>query len=243
MRPAEYHVEEIVLAGESIQAAGRNVTGFALRQKIGGGNPSRLRQVWEEHLTSKRIGDVDQVAKLPVEVAEAVTAATKAFAERIAALAVELNDKAVKTAERRVREAVGAAGEQRKQAERELVDAAQTVDDLETALENSKTERATLGTQLAEKLIESQRQAVELAQLRERLAASEQSHLEYRKGVDLEAQRCADKLVAAERDRDEYAKEARAARENTAHLTGQIDALQAQNTKLLEAIATGKRVG
>lgn len=49
MRPAEFSPEEIVAAGEALVAAGRNVTGFALRQKVGGGNPNRLKQVWDEH--------------------------------------------------------------------------------------------------------------------------------------------------------------------------------------------------
>ena len=45
MRPVEFAPEAIIQAGLDLQAAGRNITGFALRQKVGGGNPSRLRQV------------------------------------------------------------------------------------------------------------------------------------------------------------------------------------------------------
>ena len=48
MRPTEFPAEAIIAAGQSLQAAGRNVTGFALRQRVGGGNPARLRQVWDE---------------------------------------------------------------------------------------------------------------------------------------------------------------------------------------------------
>ena len=43
MRPAEFPAEAIIEAGQALQAAGRNVTGFALRQKVGGGNPTRLK--------------------------------------------------------------------------------------------------------------------------------------------------------------------------------------------------------
>lgn len=240
MRPAEYTTEEIIAAGEAIQGAGRNVTGFALRQKVGGGNPSRLRQVWDEHLASKQAAEVEPVAELPVEVAETVAAVTKALTERIAALAVELNDKAVKAAERRVGEVVRAAGEQRAQAERELADAAQTVDDLEQVLADMKAKREKLDRHFAENLIESQKQAVEIAQLKERLAAVEHSHQEHRKEVAKEAQRCADKVLAAEKARDEYEKEARAAREKAAHCAGQLEALQAQNAKLLEALGKDK---
>lgn len=156
-------------------AAGRNVTGFALRQKVGGGNPNRLKQVWDEHLAAKNTTEAEPVAELPVEVAEEVAAVTKSLTERLATLAVELNDKAVKAAERRVAEVLRTAGEQREQAERELVDAAQTVDELETRLDESQAEVESLERRLSEAQSHGQAQAVELAQLRERLVATEQA--------------------------------------------------------------------
>ena len=126
MRPVEFNPGQIIEAGIELQASGRNITGFALRQKVGGGNPNRLKQVWDEHLAAKNSTQAEPVAELPVEVAEEVAAVTKSLTERLATLAVELNDKAVKAAERRVAEVLRTAGEQREQAERELVDAAQT---------------------------------------------------------------------------------------------------------------------
>ena len=53
MRPAEFSPEEIVAAGEALVAAGRNVTGFALRQKVGGGNPNRLTKTFEKDRRQK----------------------------------------------------------------------------------------------------------------------------------------------------------------------------------------------
>jgi len=47
MRPVDFTVEQIIEAGQALQSAGRSITGFALRQKVGGGNPSRLKQVWD----------------------------------------------------------------------------------------------------------------------------------------------------------------------------------------------------
>lgn len=166
MRPVEFTPEEIITAGEALQAAGRNVTGFALRQRVGGGNPNRLKQVWDEHLASKTATQSEPVAELPVEVAEEVGTVTKALTERISALAVELNDKAVKAAERRVGEVVRAAGEQREQAEREL----------------------------------------------------------------------AERLMRAETGRDEANKEAAQAREEVARLTGQIEAIERQNSALMATL-------
>lgn len=174
MRPAEISNESIIEAGLALQEAGRNITGFALRQKIGAGNPSRLKQVWDEHVNSHAATPAEPVAELPIEVAEAMTAVTKELTDRLATLAVELNDKAVKAAERRVTEVVRAAGEQREQAERELADAAQTVDELELKLEERTTAFGALETKLADANTNNQAQAVELAQLRERLAHAEQ---------------------------------------------------------------------
>lgn len=175
MRPAEFTTESIISAGQELHAAGRAVTGFAIRQKIGGGNPARLKQVWEEHVSSQSATKAEPVAELPVEVADEVAAVSKALTERLATLAVELNDKAVKTAERRVAEVIRTAGEQREFAERELADAAQTVDDLENQLEEVKTAASGLEKLLVDVQAVSQAQAIELAQVRERLTLTEQA--------------------------------------------------------------------
>ncbi|EBI2582881.1 hypothetical protein AGC06_22580, partial [Salmonella enterica subsp. enterica serovar Enteritidis] len=135
MRPATYEPEQIIEAGLALQAEGRNITGFALRNQVGGGNPTRLRQIWDEYQASQSTVVTEPVAELPVEVAEEVKAVSAALSERITQLATELNDKAVRAAERRVAEVTRAAGEQTAQAERELADAAQTVDDLEEKLD------------------------------------------------------------------------------------------------------------
>ena len=119
MRPVEFTTESIIEAGQSLQTAGRNITGFALRQKVGGGNPTRLKQVWDEHASSQVATVAEPVAELPEDVAEAVANVSKSLSDRLAALAVELNDRAVKAADRRVHEVVRSAGEQRAQAERE----------------------------------------------------------------------------------------------------------------------------
>lgn len=219
MRPVEFSDEEVIAAGEALVAAGRNVTGFALRQKVGGGNPSRLRQVWDEHVASKSVTEAEPVAELPVEVAEEVAAVSKALTERIAALATELNDKAVKAAERRVAEVIRTAGEQREQAQRELADAAQTVEDLEGQLDKSREEIDDLEVRLGNAQASMQEQAVELAQLRERIASMER---------------------AATSSSEQHAAEVarlNSAREEAARLRGEIDTLRGQNEKLMAALS------
>lgn len=105
MRPAEFTQEQIIKAGQELQAAGRRkITGFALRQRVGGGNPARLKLIWDEHINGQSVMHAEPVA-------EEVAGVTQALTERLLQLAVELNDKAVKAGERRVAEMLRSADE------------------------------------------------------------------------------------------------------------------------------------
>ena len=174
-RPTEFTDQSIIQAGLDLQKANRAITGFALRKIVGGGSASRLKQVWDEHLNSQAAAVVEPVAELPVEVAEVMVTVSKSLTDRIAALAVELNDKAVKAAERKVHEVVRGAGEQRAQAERELADATETVNDLEAKLDEAEINGVTLSSKLDSLQEAYQAQAVELAKMQERLTFSEQA--------------------------------------------------------------------
>ena len=176
MRPVEFSDEAIIQAGLELRQAGRNVTGFALRQKIGGGNPARLRQVWDDHLASLNTAAPTQpVAELPTELAQAVASLTQTVNERIMALVVELNDQAVQAANGRVQEVLRTSGEQQQQAQQELAEAATAVNELDTQLVAAQTEVETLTNQLTDSQAQLQAQAIELAQLRERLVAAEEA--------------------------------------------------------------------
>ena len=176
MRPVEFSDEAIIQAGQALRQAGRNITGFALRQKIGGGNPNRLRQVWDDHLASLNTAAPTQpVAELPTELAQAVASLTQTVNERIMALVVELNDQAVQAANGRVQEVLRTSGEQQQQAQQELAEAATAVNELDTQLMAAQTEVETLTNQLTASQAQLQAQAIELVQLRERLAAAEEA--------------------------------------------------------------------
>lgn len=172
-RPTEFTTDQIIKAGQALLAAGRNITGFALRQRVGGGNPTRLKETWDNH-ASKAISKPEPLAELPIEVSEAVDDAKKEINEHIVELALQLNDRAIKTAERRVTEAIREATEEREQAKQELADAAQTVEELETRLDEANSDRALLSKRLADLTAENKAQAIELAALKERLKLTEQ---------------------------------------------------------------------
>ncbi len=222
MRPSEFTAEQIISAGQALKEAGRNITGFALRQKVGGGNASRLKQVWDEHVASQSVVQAEPVAELPVEVAEQLRVVTEALADRLATLAVDLNDKAVKSSERRVAEVVRAAGEQREQAERELADATQTVDEVEQQLDAANERIEALDQQLTNEKAARQAHAVELAQVRERLAAVEEA-----------ATKAAEQAVLREKELQAQVQDARraeqASREREAQAVGALAAAEKQH--------------
>ncbi|MDD2610947.1 MAG: DNA-binding protein [Giesbergeria sp.] len=214
MRPTEFSDEEIVRAGLELQSEGKNVTGFALRQRVGGGSASRLRTVWTEYTNSQNLAPKAPVVELPQEIAEQLNLVSAALNERLKTLAATLHDKAVKAADRRVAELVHATDEQRKQSERELADAGLAVDELEEKLDAALAERELLRTKLDESNTVIQHQAIEIAQLTERL----RSTTELLTSTD-------------ERLKAESAK-ASAAREEAARYAGQIDVLERQNAEL-----------
>lgn len=173
MRPAEYTDEQILEAAQHLIENGRRVTGFALRERVGGGNPSRLKQVWDEHVARQSVAANEPVIDLPHEVAEEIERVSRELNDRLLKLATTLNDKAVKAADRRVADVVRAAGEQREQAERELADAALTVEELDQALARARDEREALEHTLNDFRQGRQEMAIEIATLKERLLAAE----------------------------------------------------------------------
>lgn len=211
MRPAEFTPEVIIQAGQELQAAGRSITGFSLRQHVGGGNPTRLREVWEAYVASQVAATVHTVEELPLEVVEKISAGIKGFTLSMTKLAMELNGDMVKAAERRVDEAKQEA-EAKIKIEREAVlDAERACLVYESNLENKQQEADQLRSELA-----TVRAMAETA--------------------EREAQRAAERIAKAEADQVRANKEASAAREEAAKLRGQLEATQAQAADLLRAL-------
>ena len=157
-----------------------------------------------------RINKANSIEALPVEVSKKVAAANKDHAKRLLAIVVEVSDKAVKAAEQRVDENIRTMKECREQAERELADALQTMNDLNTRLDNASANTEELENRLAESKTDKQAQAIKLAQMSERLVLIKKE----RKRYELQAEQ-----MRSERD---------IARENADKLRGLVEKLQAQ---------------
>jgi chromosome segregation ATPase len=142
-RRPEVSDEKIIEAGKKLIADGRRATGFGLRGMVGNcGDPKRLLKVWQAYLSSQS-NNADYVPlTLPVELEETLNAVVNETTTKLKALAIELNNAAVKTAEQRVTTAVDLANEREQDAEAEVHDASLTIDDLEGKLTSISLEYA-----------------------------------------------------------------------------------------------------
>jgi colicin import membrane protein len=244
MRPVEYKAEDIIQSGIELLRLGRKVSGFSLRQKVGGGNPKRLEQVWHDYLTSQGGIKVEPATELPSEIAEAVRIVGMALTEQLSRLAIDLNDKAVKAAERRMKEGISTAGNQRKQAERELPAALQIVEDLEAKIDELKANAEKLEKKLADAQAVNQLQFRELAELKERLILAEQTektvseqHSSERERLrhELNEQKHINQILVAKND--EAHKQTAMICEETTISTGQFETTKAPTTELKQVLS------
>ncbi len=232
MRPTEVTDQAVIEAGMALQAEGRTVTGYALRQKLGAGSGARLAGVWAQHLASQQSAQEAEMAALPVEVADQLNALTKDITDRLGMLAVGMNDKAVKAAERRVSDLVRTVEEKSQQAEREVADADVAVNELEAALEQERGAHAQLAAVHQDTLGQLQAKDVELARLQERQTADSEEIERLRAQV----QQLTQARDQADRDAAGAKEIAATAREEAAGLRGENRSLQQQNEQLLQKL-------
>ena len=170
MRPSEYKTEDIIKAGLDLQVLGRKVSGFSIREKLGGGNSKRLKQVWDGYLSSQTGEKTEPAAELSTEIAEIYRVHKNSSNDQLLALVIEINDKAVKATERRIKEDSPSANDQR---ERELADALQTIDEREAEIDKLKVNAEELEKKFADMLADNQSLTTELANIQERFALAE----------------------------------------------------------------------
>jgi colicin import membrane protein len=173
MRPAEIPDDAVIAAGEALQAEGRRITGFALRARCQGGNPNRLAAVWTDHVARHSAARAEPAPTLPVEVADVLQAVSAELVAKLQRLAADLHQGAVRAAEQRVAEVLRGAAEQREQAQQELADAGQAVEELEGQLADLRAQLEAQQARLAQAHEAVQRREVEHATLKQRLSSAE----------------------------------------------------------------------
>jgi colicin import membrane protein len=88
MRPAQYPPEAIIQAGKEIRDSGRAVTGFGIRNKLGGGNTKRLEEEWKKYVESEdglreQEEESEGPSTLPPQLHESCDAAKKTLASYV----------------------------------------------------------------------------------------------------------------------------------------------------------------
>ena len=97
MRPADSTNEEVIAAGKALIESGKTVTGFGLRQQLGGGGAQRLKQIWDEHQANNSPA-APLAAALPESLSAALDSAVKGMAQKFTELAHGIHAEATKAA-------------------------------------------------------------------------------------------------------------------------------------------------
>ena len=150
MRPADYSEEQIIEAGKALQEAGKRVTPFGIRERMGGGKPQRIREIWERYLAGEREQSAgpEHVVELPAEFEEQVQGMTTALINDLTALSKRLYARADEIAESRTREAMQAAKKAKQSAETDVVEAERLIEDQDAKIDALEAQGAALRTEL-----------------------------------------------------------------------------------------------
>ena len=133
MKQPTFTDEQIIEAGMQLLAESKRVTPFGIRKIIGGGNPARIKTVWENSQHEAIEGQVvrEQV-DLPTEFEDSLNTTKESLDE----LAKRMYSRAQEISESRVRESISAARKAKEVAEAEVFEAMDTVTELDD--ENNK---------------------------------------------------------------------------------------------------------
>ena len=180
-RVAEYTAEQIIEAGNTLESIGKRVTPFAIREKLGGGDPNRIKEIWTNHQQkSQHYGnnatEEDDVA-LPTEIQEALERNLKAARKQLKEIAADSFRVATSIAEKRVTSTIEEYQTKISEYEESEKDAFQSLDNsdrqraqLEVQIESFSNKNETLMTENSKLigLLESLKTRLSQLEMRER---------------------------------------------------------------------------
>lgn len=173
MRPAEISDEAVIEAGNALLAAGRRITGWALRAQIGAGKAERLEAVWEAHVGRSSAAPAGPAIALPAELAELLQKVSGDLVAQLQRLVTDMHQRAVRAAEERVIEALRGAAEVEAKAKQAGLDAGKVVEDLERQRDEAREQLEAERARLVQAHEAAQHREVEHATLRQRLTSAE----------------------------------------------------------------------
>ena len=237
MRPIEYDDNAIIEAGKDLEAEGRPVTGYALRKRVGGGSPDRLRATWDDWVSKQAANDGHTEQALPVEIVERLDTASKKLKGQLTALVAELHGRLNEISAKEI-EAQNERAKLREQDLRnELADAGETLVELEERAATAHARIDALQIELMAATAARQAAEVQHAEVAaQKGALSESLRALQAAALDADAQ-----LSSLKVERNDALRAASAAREELAHSNGKVGAMHQQIKELLELVDSRSR--
>ena len=147
MQQIEITAAMVIQAGQKLEEENRNVTGFALREMVGGGSPRKFRCVWEEHVNPMQNHQM-HVLELPGEEKTKFASVAGARSDDFIKYAEEISIEASRLAGLRIQEMQRTHDVLRLQLEQEMVEAANVIDELHSRLNEAVDLNLKLGRKL-----------------------------------------------------------------------------------------------
>ena len=243
-RPAEYTDAQIIEAGLALISESKAASGFAIREKIGGGKIERINRIWAEHLAEQPFSEKPQEPVVVTDsTRERIATEMQLVEDKIVTLVGSLNHQAKMDADLRIEEIQTLAENKGKASDQQLEIAAKQIDELESQSAELMIENEEAKTELLELRKEKHQADVSLARLTEKISSSEKE-LERNRGQieNLQAQdivqreeirKLAEAKTAAESNNDYLKRQLEATTANlaaeskkTAELTRDLDSLK-----------------
>lgn len=105
-RVPEYTTEQIIEAGLAIAKTGKTVTPFAIRERLHGGSPDRIKRIWDAYCKDAKSETTENVGsneiELPTEIQEALDKNWKMAQKHLKDIAISSFSVATSIAEKRV---------------------------------------------------------------------------------------------------------------------------------------------
>ena len=103
MRPVDFSDEKIIEAGERLKEISGKVTGYGLRNELGGGTQKRLLSVWKKY-AEQESAQVLPETELPLEIEELLSSTGQTLLSNLRSTTASINLSATKIADRQVAE-------------------------------------------------------------------------------------------------------------------------------------------
>lgn len=194
-RTPEVTNDQIIEVGLKLEAEGSRISAWKLRNVIGAGTPARLMKVWENYKAESggvvAVAETKEDSLLPPEVEDNLRLMLGQLNGSIESLAIQINNAAVRAADKRVQSEYEASKKAKENAEQELSEAEialtqsdQKTSQLEEMLAVKEAEVRNIGGELKSKETESKGFESQLKKALEKIELLEKENKQHKNNFD-----------------------------------------------------------